>query len=179
MSSVIDDTARHLYAEERLSIPQVSDVLAIPVSTVRSKLVRLGVELRSRKEGIHLRRDILGQHAKGKRRHFTDEWKANISVGRRRWGEENARGWRITPDGYIEYTTGEHKGRLEHDVLMEARLGRRLKPDEEVHHIDTNRRNNADNNLALLTKSGHMRLHRREDKLSGKIRERDSNGRFT
>lgn len=36
----------------------------------------------------------------------------------------------------------------------------------------------VDDNLALMTKSGHIRLHRREDALSGKHRERDGNGRF-
>lgn len=45
--------------------------------------------------------------------------------------------------------------------------------DENIHHIDGNKSNNLDNNLALVTVSGHMRLHRILDELSGKIRERN------
>jgi hypothetical protein len=60
---------------------------------------------------------------------------------------------------------------------MESRLGRPLREDEQVHHIDRDRSNNSDDNLALVTRAGHGRLHRFEDSLSGIERKR-ANGRF-
>jgi hypothetical protein len=61
---------------------------------------------------------------------------------------------------------------------MEARIGRRLLPDEVVHHIDGERANNNQNNLALMTRSAHTRLHRFEEAMAGNVRERNKNGRF-
>lgn len=162
--------------ERGQSIPQISGRTGINRSRVRSELLKAGVPLRSRTEGIRIR-EGLGQHLKGKARIFSQEWKDNISAGRNRWADANAKGTRITSHGYVEYTRGPHKNRMVHTVMMEDRLGRALKSDEEVHHIDENRQNNADNNLALLTNSGHGRLHRILDALRGKERKR-SNGRY-
>jgi len=72
-----------------------------------------------------------------------------------------SRGVRITSEGYVEYTTGLHKGRLAHVVLMEKKIGRRLRKHEVVHHVDENRSNNKIGNLRLMTRSAHTALHRR------------------
>lgn len=53
------------------------------------------------------------------------------------------------PDGYI----------LEHRLVMSEYLGRLLEKDEDIHHIDGNKKNNDPNNLELMTRSEHMRLH--------------------
>ena len=47
-----------------------------------------------------------------------------------------------------------------HRVLVENRIGRLLGPDEDVHHRDGNKQNNADENLELLSHSAHARCHR-------------------
>ena len=49
---------------------------------------------------------------------------------------------------------------------------------DESHPIDGDRHNNNLNNLALMTREAHARLHRFEDGLANKQRERDKNGRF-
>lgn len=64
-------------------------------------------------------------------------------------------------------------------VIIEKRIGRKLFKDECVHHIDGNKTNNLENNLCLMTISGHMRLHRILDKLSGNESERNKDGRFS
>jgi hypothetical protein len=158
------------------SIPQISGRTGINRSKVRSELLKAGVSLRSRKEALGIR-EGLGAHAIGVKRQFTPEWRANISRARKEWGEQNALGVSTKPSGYVEYTRGEHKGRSEHVVAMEKRLGRKLKPDEVVHHIDRDRANNSDDNLALVTRSGHARLHQFENALEG-IERRRANGRF-
>jgi len=49
----------------------------------------------------------------------------------------------------------------EHRVIMENILGRKLKSDEHVHHIDKNTKNNNLDNLMVLNKDEHLDLHMR------------------
>lgn len=51
---------------------------------------------------------------------------------------------------------------LEHRHIMEKHLGRKLAPDEHVHHIDGVMDNNSISNLAVLSPSEHHRLHAKE-----------------
>src|SRR3990167_1989607 len=48
---------------------------------------------------------------------------------------------------------------LEHRWIMEQHIGRKLLPNEHIHHIDGNKKNNKLDNLALLTQEDHTRLH--------------------
>ena len=52
-------------------------------------------------------------------------------------------------DGYIR----------RHRLIMEKFIGRYLRPDEEIHHIDFNKENNHISNLQILSKEEHARLH--------------------
>ncbi|NNJ30458.1 HNH endonuclease [Lacrimispora defluvii] len=66
----------------------------------------------------------------------------------------------------VRLGTGEGKtytkyyGRHAHRVVAEQKLGRKLKKNEVVHHIDGNRRNNNPDNLMVFSSSAdHMRYH--------------------
>lgn len=48
---------------------------------------------------------------------------------------------------------------LKHRHLMEQKIGRILRSDEEVHHIDHNKENNDISNLQILSSSDHAKLH--------------------
>jgi hypothetical protein len=53
---------------------------------------------------------------------------------------------------------------FEHIAVAENNIGRRLKPDECVHHINGIKDDNRPDNLMVMTKSDHMRFHGKERK---------------
>ena len=60
-------------------------------------------------------------------------------------------------------TYPKYFGMAEHRVVAETILGRPLKVEEVVHHIDGDKRNNNPDNLMVLdSQSDHMKLHMRE-----------------
>ena len=54
-----------------------------------------------------------------------------------------------------EKTYGKHT----HRIVAEEILGRPLEPNEVVHHIDGNKRNNDPSNLMIITQSEHAKIH--------------------
>jgi hypothetical protein len=158
------------------SIPEVSQILKISLSTIRLRLKEFGF-LRSRKEGIRVavKNGKFGNHMRGKKRVFSDEWKRNLSTSLRKSAELRARGTSIKPNGYVEYTRGPNKGRSVHAVAMEEHIGRRLLPNEVVHHIDDVKTNNDISNLKLMTRSEHASHHALENY---PLRKKSKNGQF-
>lgn len=74
----------------------------------------------------------------------------------------------IDRDGYVILQGkmfSDYKGKKsrngipKHRYVMEQYLGRLLRSDEVVHHIDRNKLNNDISNLQLVTKEEHMRIH--------------------
>lgn len=76
-----------------------------------------------------------------------------------------------TPSGYIQVTDWSHPRAnkqgyvLEHIVVMEGKIGRRLLPRETVHHINGQRDDNAPDNLELWD-SNHLSGQRVSEKLA-------------
>jgi hypothetical protein len=78
----------------------------------------------------------------------------------------------ISTYGYRQYFR-ENKRIYEHRDIAEQMLGRTLRPNETVHHKNGNKTDNRPDNLEIITRSEHMRLHR---KLRPRLR--GENGRF-
>lgn len=153
------------YLEERKTMRQIADEAGCSAATILNHLRRLGVETRkltdypaSQKVIDHCR--TLGKSQKGRR--LSEETKRKMSESKKthRMGAKKVR-----PDGYVsiyypDYPSSTKEGRvLEHVYVMEQMLGRKLAPNECVHHINHIRTDNRIENLALMTKSEHSRLH--------------------
>jgi hypothetical protein len=87
------------------------------------------------------------------------------------WADKHSAGKSLKKCGYVEITRGPEKGRYEHVILKEKKLGRRLLSHEVVHHDDENKAHNSDENLKLMTRGNHSSLH-------AKKRDRRANGTF-
>lgn len=175
MASVNKEYLSKLYLDDKLSTTDIAKKIGVSKSTVRLMLIKNDITLRSPHEGIKCSKYKWGIHNKGKKIIFTDEWKKNISKGKLKHGDIHAKGLSIKPNGYVEITRGKNKGRSQHIINMEERIGRNLLEDEVVHHIDGNRSNNDINNLALMTRSGHCRHHALGNHSK---RDRNKNGQF-
>lgn len=74
-------------------------------------------------------------------------------------------------NGYIvQYINGYNKkGNAKvHRVVMEQYLGRKLNNDEVVHHINEDKKDNRIENLQVMTREEHSKMHRMNDLHNGK-----------
>ncbi len=165
---------KQMYEVEQKSIPEISNLTGVAKSTVRYHLLRAGVVLRDHAQAGIMAAPKISQKLAGKNRGPRSEnVRAKIAEARLAWGQSNASGISRKPNGYFEITRGPNKGRLQHVVIMEEHIGRKIRVDECVHHKDGQRDNNALSNLELLSRSEHARLHAKSRKM-----RRGENGRF-
>ena len=62
----------------------------------------------------------------------------------------------------VKYSDGTRGTVLEHRIVMEVHLGRKLGKHELVHHINGDKRDNRVENLKVLSNSDHATLHGKE-----------------
>jgi hypothetical protein len=119
--------------------------LGRPYPTVRARLIKLGIEIKTRgyDSPKHITHKAADHH----------NWKGGLCM---------------TDKGYvIEYApdhpdAASRKGYvLQHRLVMERVLGRRLLPSEVVHHINGNKTDNRPDNLELMKRGRHISMHKR------------------
>ena len=78
-------------------------------------------------------------------------------------GENNPswKGGTIFSNGY-KVVKIDKKYKYVHQKIMEDNIGRKISKGEVVHHVDGNKLNNNIDNLLLLRKEEHDKLHRLE-----------------
>lgn len=79
---------------------------------------------------------------------------------RQQWKESTIGNRSISSHGYVRINIGGRR-QYEHILIAEKVLGRALKKDERVHHINCDRSDNRPENLLICTHAYHLALHAR------------------
>lgn len=74
----------------------------------------------------------------------------------------------IGKSGYRYVWFSDGTGEPEHRYLIEQIIGRKLDKDEIVHHKDEDRSNNSLDNLEVMSRREHSKLHRKMEIVRGK-----------
>jgi len=129
------DLAKDMYLKKGLSLHKVAKFFNIHHTNLMMRFRRFGIPTRNRKEAARAfpQRGTSGPLNPG--------WKGGITKRK---------------DGYFIRNSDK---RYIHRLIAERVLGRKLKQNEAVHHIDGNRSNNEPSNLFVCTKSYHAWLH--------------------
>ena len=136
---------KRLYASGK-STGEIGSKFNIDPSNIYHALKRMGVQLRTQKESTLLAAKQGKMSRKGK-----DCW--------------NWQGWRLHTSGYIlilmpcHYRANSTGYVPLSNLVAEEYYGRKLEPNEIVHHIDGNKKNDDPRNLLIITRSGHGKLH--------------------
>lgn len=74
------------------------------------------------------------------------------------WRGKNHSCYRDNIKGYRKISIGGKRFK-QHKLILENKIGRKLKKNEVTHHLDENKSNNNPSNLIVLTKSEHRCIH--------------------
>ena len=80
--------------------------------------------------------------------------KTEFKKGQRAWNDKGKH-----QDGYIKVCTIGGRRIREHRYIMEQYLGRKLDKNEIVHHKNYDRKDNRIENLELMSRAKHNRVH--------------------
>lgn len=164
-----------LYIDEQKPMHRIADELGVSITTVFNYLKKYGIETRSKKDTFTFKGrkqskeviEIIRKTHKGKV--LSKETKEKISESHKGLNRTNNK-WNAhvknREDGYIQVYKPEHPHAnkdgyvMEHRLVMEEVLGRYIKENEVIHHINRNRKDNRPENLMIFSSiSDHMRYH--------------------
>ena len=101
---------------------------------------------------------MCGKHAQRVRRYGDSSFVTTEEERRERSREAQLR----KPHELKKTTYKKFLGKHEHRVIAEKKYGREIKQYEVVHHVDGDRHNNSENNLVIMSREEHTRLHSSE-----------------
>ena len=89
-----------------------------------------------------------------------NKWQSSLTANK----SGRYKGGKVLQQGYMFIKVGYRQYRQENRIKMEEHLNRKLKTTELVHHKDGNRLNNDINNLEIMSRSEHSKLHGKQIK---------------
>lgn len=183
MNKVDKDTLYEMYVIRGKPMHEVANDLDISTGTVYYYLKKYGIKIRTKSEAFSSLKAKGWKYPESAKettrkkntgRVFSEETKKKMSESKKMGGIGHKK---KRTDGYIYVYFPDHpkstKGGyiMEHDLIMECLIGRHLKDNEVVHHINSNRSDNRKENLKLMTFEEHCRYHmkKRYEEREGEI----------
>lgn len=160
------ELVKRLYWDDSKSMKEIADIIGCSVGKIHKEFIRNSIPARPRYKGMlgkkHSKKvcEIISKCHKNKK--ISDETKKKISDANTKGGIGHKK---KRNDGYIYVYFPDHPYStkdgyvMEHILVAECLLGRWLKDNECVHHINGKRDDNRKQNLLVMTKKEHMSLH--------------------
>jgi len=121
------------YHQEKLLLSEIAELCSVQTNTIYRWFKKLGLKARSPSE----------RHI-GK---WNGRWKGGTYLRKH------------SKDRYIRIVRKNGKAVVEHRLIMENHLGRKLTKEETIHHLDGDCTNNNIKNLLLLSSNAEHRLY--------------------
>lgn len=129
----------HMYWTENKTLMEIADYFGYTDKSVIRWMRKLGIPRRTSGKS----RKLLGSQAGSKNYKYKGKY--------------------LHSAGYVTVNLGANKRDLEHRLIMEKKLGRKLYPYEVVHHINGNKKDNRIKNLMVCNQSEHIKNHASND----------------
>lgn len=166
MFSVDKGRLYELYIIQKMPMHAIAKEMGISVGSVFNYIKKYYIPTRAIGDA-NIGRKLSPEHCKIISK--THKGKIVSPETRKKMSEADKRGGvghkKKRPDGYVKIYFPDHPSCskdgyiMEHILVMEALIGRHLKDNECVHHVNEIKDDNRKENLKLMTKSEHMSYH--------------------